>query len=374
MAEQAIPTAPAGTAAPLCTVGGPCTFATPIFACDFEGALRVAAAGPARGPEVGKALVAEKSCQLVPAGRPLGTEATQSAQVVYATEAGLHLGYLPVGVFSATETAAAAGPERPVPIRVTTRGQDVMLFRRGPAPVVVRMAGQGTGSAAGLFRSGPAERRDFCANSVGDSSAEKKRCMAKYRNDDTFAVHADCGSRVVTVLDRTYRLHPRPATFPSDGNIDPDRKWLWQDVATDEWLDGSTPSHEPQVDSAFNALCPGRRPDADHGFVLRDPAAQFPPSLRGTWAPNAQTCAKVGRGQDPQAVEDALTVTANDVRGIEYQETLNQIRRTDQGWVADVSWTDDGDSGLASVRYEPAGASLFVVGVSGTLQLVRCGT
>ena len=178
--EQTIPTAPAGTAAPLCTVGRPCTFAAPIFACDYDSAQKIAEAGPAKGNEVGMELMREKSCQAVPAGRPLGTEATKSPQVVYATEAGQHLGYLPVGVFGATETAAAAAePERRVPIRVTTRGQDLMLYRRGPAPVAVRLSGQGTSTAVGLFRSGPAKRRDYCANSVGDSRAEKQRCLGQ---------------------------------------------------------------------------------------------------------------------------------------------------------------------------------------------------
>ena len=372
LAAEAVTIPTAEFAAPRCMVGEPCTFAAPVFACNYADAEKIAAAGPVQGNAIGMGLVRGQTCQAVPAGRPVKTEATALAQVVYLTEAGQHLGYMPVGVFASVEAAVVAEPERQIPVRVTTRVRDLVLYRRGPAPVAAQISGQGTAKAVGLFRSGAAERRDYCSTSVGDSRAAMQRCLKTYQDDESFPAHADCENRVVTVLDQTYRLHQRPAKFPADGNVDEKRKWLWQDVANDEWLDGTTPSHEPQADSAFDALCPGRRPDADHGLVLRDPAAQFPPPLRGTWAPNSQTCDKVIRAQDPKAVEGALIITAGEVQGIEYHEALNQIRRTDQGWVADVIWESDGDTGLASVRYEPTGDSLLIVGTVGSSKLVRC--
>ena len=66
---QTIPTASSGTAAPGCVVGQLCTFAAPIFACDYAGAEKIAQAGPAQRNGVGMGLVRDQSCQTVPAGR-----------------------------------------------------------------------------------------------------------------------------------------------------------------------------------------------------------------------------------------------------------------------------------------------------------------
>lgn len=186
-----IPTAPLGTAAPGCTVGQPCTFAAPIFACSYADAEKIAQAGVAQGNGVGMELVRSQSCQAVPAGRPLKSEATQSTRVVYLTEAGQHLGYMPVGVFATIQQAGSCEPERRVPIRITTRRQDIMLYRRGPAPVAVQLSGQGTAKAVGLFQSKMAERREHCTTSVGGSRAEMQRCLGTYQDDESFAAHAD---------------------------------------------------------------------------------------------------------------------------------------------------------------------------------------
>lgn len=200
-----------------------------------------------------------------------------------------------------------------------------------------------------------------------------QRCLTDYQHDESFPVHADCRTRLITVIDQTYQLHPRPVTFPSDGHIDPDRKWLWQDVATDEWLDGTTPSHEPQADTAFDALCPGRRPDADHGLVLRDPAAQFPSSIQGTWTPDAATCTRAQRAEGGEVVAGALTILTNEVQSHENLDELNQIRRLDaRGWTADVSRTGGGDGGQTSVSYRQLGEALLVSDDKATRRLVRC--
>lgn len=86
--------------APHCTVGQPCTFAAPVFACDFANAEKIAAAGELNGRAIGTGQTRDNTCQTVPAGRPVTTEATKSAQVVYLTRDGQHLGYMPVGVFA----------------------------------------------------------------------------------------------------------------------------------------------------------------------------------------------------------------------------------------------------------------------------------
>lgn len=99
-----VPTAAAGIAAPLCTIGQACTFAAPVFACDYAGSEKIAAAGPSKGSVIGTDLVREKTCQIVAAGRPVTTEATKTAQIVYLTEAGQHLGYTPAGVFAIPST------------------------------------------------------------------------------------------------------------------------------------------------------------------------------------------------------------------------------------------------------------------------------
>ncbi|GJD30583.1 hypothetical protein PMNALOAF_1830 [Methylobacterium adhaesivum] len=107
-----IPTA-AGVAASRCAVGQPCTFTSPVFACDYAGAEKIAAAGPAQGSEIANGLVLEKTCQTVPAGRAVMTEAAKVAQIVYLSDGGQHLGYMPVGVFASSGTGARAACDQP---------------------------------------------------------------------------------------------------------------------------------------------------------------------------------------------------------------------------------------------------------------------
>lgn len=96
--------APTSTAPP-CTAGKTCAYQAPIFACDYASAERIAAAGPAAGRDLGLTLVRAKSCQIAPAGLPIKAEATQSAQVLYLTSEGKHLGYMPVDVFAPAGSA-----------------------------------------------------------------------------------------------------------------------------------------------------------------------------------------------------------------------------------------------------------------------------
>ena len=104
-APETTSTAAPSPAGSPCTAGQTCTFPAPIFACDYASAERIAAAGPAAGRDLGLTLVRERSCQIAPAGLPVKAEATQSAQVLYLTDAGKHLGYMPVGVFAPAGSA-----------------------------------------------------------------------------------------------------------------------------------------------------------------------------------------------------------------------------------------------------------------------------
>lgn len=133
-AEPTIPTATAA-AAPRCTVGQICTFAAPVFACDYAGAEKIATAGPARGSEIASGLAREGSCQTVPAGRAVMTEPAKLAQIVYLTEDGQHLGYMPVGVFASGGGGARAACEQPgfcavrpgPPIHICPQGENLAL-------------------------------------------------------------------------------------------------------------------------------------------------------------------------------------------------------------------------------------------------------
>ncbi|WP_237480597.1 hypothetical protein [Lichenibacterium dinghuense] len=104
-AQVVTSTAPSGSAGSPCTAGQTCTYPDPIFACDYASAERIAAAGPAAGRDLGLTLVHARSCQIAPAGLPVKAEATQSARVLYLTNAGKHLGYLPVDVFAPAGSA-----------------------------------------------------------------------------------------------------------------------------------------------------------------------------------------------------------------------------------------------------------------------------
>lgn len=104
-AQGVTSTGPSGSTAASCTAGQTCTVPAPIFACDYASAERLAAAGPTAGRDLGLTLVRAKNCQIAPAGLSVKAEATQSAQVLYLTDRGQHLGYMPVGVFAPAGSA-----------------------------------------------------------------------------------------------------------------------------------------------------------------------------------------------------------------------------------------------------------------------------
>ena len=550
-----IPSAASVTAAPRCTVGQPCTFAAPIFACDYASAEKIAATEPTQATDVGVGMVREQTCQTVPAGRSLQTEATQSPKVVYLTESGQHLGYMPVGVFASSGTGPRAACDQPgfcavrpgaqvwlcpqaaalalptpevksgarclrisdsnagevtlvddstvmfanmfggkppyassyyaaksdfvrltltsrptpvargwcrpeawcvtaatalfctdrtaparieaappgeprrlavqaepgcrfvvgggvlkptgmpeagdpqklvavehptlgpgwanasafgrlsseVPVRQIAQLSDLTIsLGKGPLHAAVVLSGQGTSAAEGVFRAGPRERHAACLLDHDDERSEGFRvCMVG--PDTTVRATANCEARRLTFTTERYGLfHPPPD--PATGQpINPDREWVYRDLASGEWLDGRSISGEMSVGSTFQALCPGADPDASEGLVYRDPTAVYPPALQSVWAASAAVCEQMRRAKDGEPIEGALTIRDSSAQGYEYHEDLNQLRRLDpQRWTADVSWSGEGEGGQASVSYRLINGTLLVTNGKATQRLTRC--
>lgn len=319
-----------------CRVGQACTFSLPIFACDYASAQTILAGGT-RGKEIAAALSRETKCQTVSAGRTLATEATAAPQIIYVSEAGQHLGYVPVGVFAAPTAAIPAEHERPVPMRVTTRLGSITLSQgRAPLARATSLTGQNSTKAVGVFRTGMTERRAFCTAYTGNAGPTYLQgCLSDFP-DDEVRVEAGCETRIVTVFGRTFRLHRRSAMLAAAAHIDVERRWLWRDVATDEWLDGRTSSGEATVDSAFDILCPGRRPDAEIGVVYRDPQAEFPRELRGRWFDSRRACADPRRNALDYEEHGVLNIARQERTGnreFEFRQRINSVRRVGpQSW------------------------------------------
>ncbi len=518
-----IPTAAVGVAASRCTVGQTCTFAAPIFACDYAGAEKIAAAGPKKGSEIGAGLVREKSCQTVAAGRPLATEATKSGLIVYLTEGGQHLGYTPAGIFALTgsggqaacdqpgfcsvrpgaqvwlcptvedlalptseaksaakclrisdsnagevtsvgestvtlanmfggkppyssvyhaarrdlvrldlqpyPTPAARGwcrPEtwcvtaasalfctdRAAPARieaappgeprrlavqaepgcrfvvgggvlkpmglpvagdaqklvavehptlgagwanatafpvvayhppmrdVAQMSEIVVGMARAPAFAAIDIRAQGTSAATGVFRAGPRERREFCKTYwQADQTEGLNSCLSE--PDATLKVAANCEARQVVVSGRRYGMLERPRDAAPDIHIDERRKMLYRDLASGEWLDGSTVSGEAMVMTALNALCPGVDTAASYGMVYRDPQAVYPRELWGRWFDNRRACADPGRNAEDYEEHGVMMISERERGGnrdFEFPQRINAMRRLGpQAWQIDGS-------------------------------------
>ena len=102
------PARPAVSSSSDCRAAGDCRASQPTFACNLDDAARIAGAGPDAGRQAGLAAVRAGHCEIVAASRSLKIEATKSPNVVYATEQGRHVGYLPVGVFAPADQAMTA--------------------------------------------------------------------------------------------------------------------------------------------------------------------------------------------------------------------------------------------------------------------------
>lgn len=518
-AEPTIPTATA-VAAPQCTVGQTCTFAMPVFACDYAGAEKIATAGPARGSEIGSSLTREGSCQSVPAGRAVMTEAAKTAQIVYLSENGQHLGYMPVGVFASGGTGSRAACDQPgfcavrpgppiyicpqaeslalptpeaksaakclrisdsnagevvsvaeksvtlanmfggkppyqsvyhaprsdfvrldlqpyptpaargwcrpetwcvtaatalfctdraaparieatplgeprrlavqaepscrfvvgggvlkpkelpatddvpklvavehptlgagwanvsafqivaytSPLRDTARMADLKISQtRDPAYAAMDIRGQGTPTASGVFRSGPQERREFCAGYWGEDQASSlNSCLSE--SDATITAKANCESKELSLNGRRYGLFERPSDAAADIHSDAHRQMLYRDLKNGEWLDGSTVSGEVTVATAFNALCPGVDPEASYGLVYRDPRAQYPRALWGRWFSDPRACIDPRRNQHDSDEYVWSEISERTERSRDSTDTLSAVRQAGRDtWLIDAT-------------------------------------
>ncbi|GJD40340.1 hypothetical protein [Methylobacterium bullatum] len=476
---------------PTCEAGSECRLPEATFACSLDVALAIAQAGPDRGRQTGLAAVQAGTCEIVPANRWFAVEATKSAQVMYATDKGRHLGYIPMGVFapagSATATTcqgpgfcavrpgppvwacpsaadltldsteaksaakcvqvgegntgevgsavASTGPivvsfgsggpfqssyylargdlvgigvtlrptpagrswckpgdwcvtsaptlfcadraayervlttpvgeprrtaitnepgcrvvirgnpmkpggvpaagdpaklvavEHPVfktgwasaaafkvvsykiPLRFTARLSDIMIEPdHSPALAATALTGQGSSAATGVFRAGPKERLSYCKKVKGDENRDDISVCVARMPDETQTAKANCYRKTVTLDDKSYRLAEKPSGSSADIHIDADRQWLFQDIASGEWLDGSTRSNEATVATAYNALCPGTMPEASWSVIYRDPGAEYPRELIGRWFNDRRACRDPKRNQPDYDEYGVLTI------------------------------------------------------------------
>ncbi|MCC0809021.1 hypothetical protein FPV16_22935 [Methylobacterium sp. W2] len=541
------------TMPPICEVDRECRLPEATFACSLDVALAIAQAGSDRGRQTGLAAVQAGTCEIVPAHRWFTVEATKSAQVMYATDKGRHVGYIPMGVFapagstttcrgpgycavrpgppawacpSATDltlgspeaksaakcvqvgegntgevgsAVASTGPiavsfgsggpfqssyylapgdlvgiaitprptpaergwckpgdwcvtsaptlfcadraayehilttpvgeprrtaitnepgcrivirgnpmkpggipaagdpaklvavEHPVfkngwataeafkvvsfklPLRFTERLSDIKIEPdHSPALAATALTGQGSGAATGVFRAGPKERLSYCKKVKGDENRDDVAACVASMPDETQTARANCYRKTVTLHGRSYRLAEKPSGSPADIHIDADRQWLLQDIASGEWLDGSTRSNEATVATAYNALCPGTMPEASWSVVYRDPQARYPRELLGRWFDDRRACRDPQRNQPDYDEYGVLTISPQErsgTRNFEFPQRINAIRRVGQ-----ASWEVDGSHAIDDVEQpEIFGTTTYTL-TRGGLALKRDGT
>ncbi len=235
------------------------------------------------------------------------------------------------------------------PLRGTARLSDLVIqYGKEPALTAVSLAGQGTQSASALFRSGPAEVREFCNNWYPDQNAPQwKSCLLQ--SQDKLVVQANCSEKRFRIRDRQLGLFERPRDANPDIHTDASRQWLFRDLRSGEWLDGSGASGESGVAGAFDALCPAVNPEASFGLVYRERDAAFPKELQGRWFSSARACVDLNhnkRGYEKHSVIEIAerSSSGNDEEG--FVERVNVVRRIGaQAWQIDTSHTVDGQDG-----------------------------
>lgn len=343
-----------------CKPGDWCvTVAPTLFCADGHAYERILAvpAGEARRA----AITAEEGCRIASRGNPIKVSVSGYDSEVVEVE---H----PVFGSGRVSRTAFRPISWTVPIRFTSNVSDIVISPgRGPSLVAVEVQRQGASKARGLFRSGPREAAAFCRETETDRAAVES--CAKFISRDEIAVRADCKNMVLTAWDRTLKLRER-ADGDGSENINPRRAWIWRDVATDEWLDGTSASGEWTIDSAFNALCPGLNPEMAVGIVHRDPKARFPAELLGEWVPE-ETCRQ---HRIDREFTDALTVIEPLGREAhEMRERVNLVRRTGRNsWTVDASASGEGDEWQASTDYSLQRDGLYVSDGGEVAKLVRC--
>ncbi|GJE15613.1 hypothetical protein [Methylobacterium marchantiae] len=550
---RAVESVAPATMPPTCVAGSECRLPEATFACSLDTALAIAQAGSDRGQQAGLSAVQAGTCEIVPAHRWFAVEATKSAQVMYATDKGKHLGYIPIGMFapagstttcqgpgfcavragppvwacpSATDLAlgspeaksagkcvqvgegntgevgsavASTGPialsfgsggpfqssyylargdvigigvtprptpagrgwckpgdlcvtsaptlfcadraayerilttpvgeprrtaitsepgcrivirgnpmkprgvpaagdptklvavEHPVfkigwasagafkvvsfklPLRFTERLSDIRIEPdHSPALAATALTGQGSGAATGVFRAGPKERLSYCKKVKGDKNRDDASACVASMPDETRTAKANCYRKTVTLDGRSYRLAEKPSGSSADIHIDADRQWLFQDIASSEWLDGSTRSDEATVATAYNALCPGTMPEASWSVVYRDPGAEYPRELIGRWFNDRRACRDPKRNQPDYDEYGVLTISLQErtgTRDFEFPQKVNAVRRVGQ-----AAWEVDGSHAIDDVEQPEIFATTTYSLTRGGLSLKRDGT
>jgi len=347
--------------------------ATALFCTDRAAPARIEAAPPGEPRRL--AVQAERDCRFVVGGgvlKPTEMPAAGDPQKLVAVE------HPTLGTGWANATAFPVVAFN-TPLRDTARMSDISISEsRTPSLAAIDLRGQGTSAASGVFRSGLRERREFCKSYWGEDEAESfKACVSE--PDATVRVSANCPIRQVIVNGRRYGLVERPRDAASDIHLDEQRQLLYRDLASREWLNGSTASGEVTIATALNALCPGVDPEASFGLVYRDPQAVYPRELWGRWFSNRRACADPERNSADYEEHGVMMITAQERSGnreFEYPQRINAIRRVGpKAWQIDGSHRIDVQDvpeifGFATYALTPDGLTLTREG--STSRWVRC--
>lgn len=350
-----------------CRPGDWCLIDAPALLCREKAASERVAASPL-GEARRAAIMAEPSCRVVIRGNPMKPSALpvpgEGRKLIEVEHPVYKSGWTNAAAF----TVVAYAP----PIRYTARLSDIRVSAgRTPALTAVSLSAQGTRDAAGMFRSGAKERAEFCKgyHSEDDPSALRS-CMAE--PDTSLTVAANCEAKQVKLYGTLYALEERPHDADPDIHVDASRQWLFRDVASREWLDGTTASDEVSVATAFNALCPGTNPDAAFGIAYRDPNARFPQELQGRWFDNRRACADPQRDAADYEEHAVMAITAQERAGnreFEFPQRINEVRHLgSRSWQIDSSHRVD-----ARDVPEIFGSATYTLTRAG-LKLTRDGT
>lgn len=351
---------------PWCKLGDWCfSIAATVFCKEkppFE-RVQAAPAGEARRT----AITAERDCRLVAPGNPFQVSYGTGSEKIISIEHPVYgTGWVSADAFSQLS--------EDVPLKWTTRMGDVSVLM-GKAPIVraVALKGQGSAEAAGIFRSGADDRLEFCSAFYGDDRPRVAGCMRDTPSEQMQAM-ANCANKVLQFDRRTLKLVERPKDLPTDKHIDKDRAWLWRDLIDDTWIDGTSASAEPTMDSLFNALCPGEHPEAALSIVVRDARAQYPTEMRGSWILEGKNCGEFLRDPKNYVGEDLMRISSTEMDSYEYHERINLIRKTStSGWSIDSSWEAEGSRGQATTSYELRRDGLYVTSNNTTRRWRTCG-
>lgn len=351
-----------------CRVGEWCVTAAPAVFCRDEPALERVLATPA-GEARRDAVTGEQGCRILIRGdvmKPMYEG--NPAKPVWVEHPVRGQGYTTTGAFKKVS--------RLVPTRVTSRLADLAInWVRSPSERALGISGQGSSRAVGAFRATQADFVADCKREHPDELAVVAQCVRRSMTGitRTTVVKADCPNKQLQAFDNVYKLRPLPKDASEVHSNSDVLSEVWQNTATEEWVDGSSASNEVGINSAFDALCPGVRNDASLGTVFRDPGAQFPREMQGVWFTDPKACADRRRNDPDYAAERRIVVQPRRLDGYEYHESANIVRQTGPStWALDVSWSGEGEEGQSTVSYSVTREGLSVVSSERRMRWVRC--